>query len=272
MLIAQISDSHFRSRDTRLFGALNTCRALERAIEAVMSLDPRPDAVIHTGDLVNDGEDSDHRDLSEILGRLSMPIFAVPGNHDRRERLREALSWTGSIAAKGPLSVTADLGPIRLVGLDSLIEGQAGGRLGEEQLGWLEEVLSAGAETPTLVFVHHPPFAIGIDFMDRIMLEDRAAFEAVIRRHPQVELVTCGHAHRIVHTRFAGTIAMIAPGVAHQVAFDLRPGAPSRWVPEPPGFVLHRWSPESGFASHVVYIADYGADAPLTDYVARIGQ
>ena len=53
------------------------------------------------------------------------------------------------------------------------------------------------------------------------MLTDGAALAAVIGRHPQVERVLCGHVHRSVQCRFAGTIAQIAPGVAHAVQLAL---------------------------------------------------
>lgn len=271
MLIAQISDSHFRARGVRIFGAVDACRSLERAVDAILALDPRPDAVIHTGDVVNDGDEEDHTALAEILRRLPMPLYAVPGNHDRREMLRRSLAWTGNIPSEGAISPVADLGPIRLIGLDSLVEGETGGRLGAEQLGWLDDTLGAGGNRPALVFLHHPPFATGIEFMDGIMLADHAGLAKVIARHPCVGLVTCGHVHRMIQSRFAGTVGLIAPGIAHQVTFDIRPGAPSRWNMEPPAMLLHRHSREWGFVSHMVYIGDHGADAPFSNHHPRIG-
>jgi hypothetical protein len=83
-------------------------------------------------------------------------------------------------------------------------------------------------------------------------------------------MFTCGHVHRMVQTRFADTVATIAPGVAHQVVFDIRPGAPSRWNLEPPAMLVHRFTPDWGFVSHIVYIGDHGADAPFSDHHPRI--
>lgn len=271
MQIAQISDSHFRSRGVRLFGAVDTYRSLERAVDAVLALDPLPEAVIHTGDVVDDGDEADHSAMRDILRRLPMPLVAVPGNHDRRELFRKYFAWTGHMPAQGPIRMVLDAGPLRLVGLDSLIEGETGGRLGPDQLAWLDQTLAAASDRPTLVFLHHPPFATGIAFMDSIMLQDHAELADVIARHRQVALVTCGHVHRVAQTRFAGTIAMIAPGVAHQVVLDVRPGAPSRWTFEPPGLLLHRFTPEWGLVSHLVHIGDYGADAPFSGHHPRIG-
>ncbi|HKH34003.1 MAG TPA: hypothetical protein VKA80_07550 [Beijerinckiaceae bacterium] len=72
--------------------------------------------------------------------------------------------------------------------------------------------------------------------------------------------------------RFAGTIGFVAPGTAHQVALDLRPGEPNRFVLEPPGFALHVWTPETGVVSHVQPIGDFGLPMDLTldaDYPGR---
>jgi 3',5'-cyclic-AMP phosphodiesterase len=271
MLIAQISDSHLRARGVRLFGAVDTYGALTRAVDAILGLDPRPDAVIHTGDLVNDGDEADHAALAELIARLPMPFCAVPGNHDRRELLREALAATGRVAPEGPLTVCADVGPVRLVGLDTLVEGEAGGRIGADQLSWLDSVLADAPDRPILVFLHHPPFATGIGFMDRIMLADHERLAGVIGRHPQVGLVACGHVHRMIQTRFAGTIAMIAPGVAHQVVLDLRADAPARWIAEPPAMLLHRWTPQAGFVSHLACLGWQAADAPFHGHHPRTG-
>jgi UDP-2,3-diacylglucosamine pyrophosphatase LpxH len=50
----------------------------------------------------------------------------------------------------------------------------------------------------------------------------------VLRRHPHVEGVVCGHIHRTIVRRFAGTVATVCPSTAHQVALDLPPSAGSR--------------------------------------------
>ena len=258
MLIAQITDLHYRIDGVHLFGAVDAHGALENAVEHLKSLTPRPDAVLVTGDLVNDGGDEDYAALADLLRRLPMPVYPIPGNHDRRELMRRHLSFTGVLPAGGPLRYVVEDHPVRLVGLDTLVEGQEGGRIGDEQLGWLDETLAAAPDRPTLVFLHHPPFRTGIGFMDAIMLEDGKALADVVARHGQIEVVTCGHVHRAIQTRFAGTIAMIAPGIAHQVTLDIAESGPPAWIAEPPACLLHMWRPGGGIVSHVSYIGDHG--------------
>ena len=164
-----------------------------------------------------------------------------------------ACAHLGLFGGDGPLCYVVDLGPLRLIGLDSLISGESSGRLGPEQLAWLDARLAEAPTTPALVALHHPPFRTGIDHMDAMMLLDGAALAEVIGRHPQVERVLCGHVHRMVQCRFAGTVGLITPGVVHAVQLTLT-GEPGRWVMEPPGMLLHEWRDGRGLVSHLDFI------------------
>jgi 3',5'-cyclic AMP phosphodiesterase CpdA len=256
MLIAQISDLHFLPKGTLAFGRIDVAGCLERAIDHLNALRPRPDAVLITGDLTNDGDDAVWAELMSALGRLEAPIWPLPGNHDDRELMRSACARLRLFPDQGPLRFAADLGPLRLIGLDSLVPGDPAGRLGPEQLAWLDARLGETAGTPTLVALHHPPFRTGIDHMDAMMLEDCEPLAEVIGRHPQVARVLCGHVHRTVQCAFAGTLGLIAPGTAHAVQLTLA-GEPPRWIMEPPGLLLHEWRDGRGLVSHVDLIGAF---------------
>ncbi len=160
--------------------------------------------------------------------------------------------------ATGPLCYTVERHAVRLVALDTLVPGKPHGEVGAAQLAWLDATLGAAPARPTVVFLHHPPFATGIGHMDAMGLVDADALGAVIARHPQVERLACGHLHRVIQARWAGTVAVTAPGTSHSVALSLGPGDPSRWVAEPPGALLHLWQDGVGLVTHVSYIGDYG--------------
>ena len=93
--------------------------------------------------------------------------------------------------------------------------------------------------------------------MDRAGLNGIPAFAEIIRRHPQVERILCGHLHRAIESRFAGTIAGTAPSTAHQVALDLRPEARLSFTLEPPGYQLHYWREGAGLVTHTANIGDW---------------
>ena len=92
--------------------------------------------------------------------------------------------------------------------------------------------------------------------MDAMMLEDGEELAEVIGPHPEVARVVCGHVHRSVQCRFAGTLAQIGPGVAHAVRLTLT-DAPPNWVLEPPAVLLHEWHSGRGLVSHLDFIGDF---------------
>jgi 3',5'-cyclic-AMP phosphodiesterase len=242
MLIAQISDLHICPKGDLAYGVSETNLFAERAIHALMRLDPMPDCVILTGDLAENGYEEEYAIASELLGRLSCPVYVIPGNHDRREPMRHAFESRGYLPRTGPLNYSISCGELQLIALDSLEEGSGIGVLTEETLDFLSSALSDAKDRPTLVMLHHPPFMTGIGHMDVVRLVDGAQrLESIISAHPQVQRVLCGHVHRSIQQVFAGTLCQIAPSVAHQVMLDLRPEAPSCFVLEPPGYLLHMW-------------------------------
>ena len=262
MLIAQLSDPHIGLPGQLLYGRVDTAAFLARAVQAVAALDPRPDAVILTGDLVDKGEPAEYAHLRELLAPLPVPIFAIPGNHDAREPFRDAFAAT-YLPPDGFLHYAVEDQPLRLVALDTLIPGKGGGELCPERLDWLERTLAAAPHRPTMILMHHPPFSTGIDYMDRYALADPAAFAEIVARHPQIERITCGHLHRVIERRFAGTIAGTAPSTAHQFQLNLAPGASLRLMFEPPGYQLHLWREGDGLVTHTVPLGDWSGPYPL---------
>ncbi|MFC6790945.1 phosphodiesterase [Methylobacterium komagatae] len=240
MLIAHISDLHIRPRGALAYGVSETNLFAEHAIHALLRLLPRPDCVIVSGDLTDCGLDEEYALLREFFDRLPFPVFAVPGNHDQREPFRRAFAGDGYLPTEGYLNFVVDRDSVRIVGLDSLVAGESHGALAPETLDFLDAALAARPDAPTLVMLHHPPFETGIGHMDAVRLFDGAAeLATIVARHPHVARILCGHVHRSIQTIVGGHLCQIAPSVAHQVALDLRPEAPSCFVLEAPEFLLH---------------------------------
>ena len=145
MLIAQITDTHITSPGTLLMGIVDTASALERAIAALNRLDPSPDTVVLTGDLVESGAPEEYAHLRALLAPLRMPVFAIPGNHDAREPMREAFSGDGYLPRQGFLDYAIEDYPLRIVALDTLVPGEGGGALCSERLRWIDRSPLGGA-------------------------------------------------------------------------------------------------------------------------------
>lgn len=264
MIIAQLSDFHARPPGRPAYGIVDTNAAIESAVDAVLALDPAPDCVLVTGDLADCGLAEEYAIVRAALSRLPMPVHVLPGNHDRREAFAAALAVDYRYLPKaGFLHYTIEDFPVRLIGLDTVVAGEDGGEICAEREAWLAGRLREGQGRPTLIFMHHPPFAVGVDGMDVIPCRVSKSFAGLIADHPEIERVLCGHYHRPIQRRFAGTIGYVAPGTAHQVALDLRPGTENRFVMEPPAFAVHAWRPETGIVSHLQPIGDYGPRRPF---------
>jgi len=273
MIIAQLSDFHARPHGRPAYGFIDTNAAIGRAVDAVLAMQPRPDCVLVTGDLTDCGLAEEYAIVREQLARLPMPVYVVPGNHDRRENFVAGLSGQRDYLPKaGFLNFAIEAFPVRLIGLDTLVPGESGGTLSAESEAWLAQTLAEGAGRPTLIFMHHPPFRVAVDGMDGILCRVSPDFAGLIARHPEIERIVCGHYHRPIQRRFAGTIGYVAPGTAHQVALDLRRGTENQMIMEPPAFAVHAWDPEAGLVSHLQPIGDYGAPRPFTLDPAYPGQ
>ncbi len=259
--ILQLTDLHVRPKGMAAYRVCESTVLTERALRAAARM--QPDVVIITGDLTDCGLVAEYELLAGMLNRhLAMPVYVIPGNHDRREVLLEHLPGTRHHGEFVQYAI--DAGPVRLVMLDTVVPGAGHGSLDGGRLEWLDHTLAAASSQPTMIGMHHPPFLCDIAHMDQINLLDHAAFAAVIARHPQVQRIVCGHHHRPVAAQVAHAVASISPSVAHQVELDLDPAAPPAFVLEPPAFQMHLWSPASGFVSHTVMVESYPGPYPFT--------
>ncbi|QRG08085.1 phosphodiesterase [Xanthobacter dioxanivorans] len=262
MLIAQLTDTHIRRPGSLAYGVVDTAIFLEAAVAHLLALDPRPDAVIVTGDLTDFDDPQEHARFRQITAALPMPVFPIPGNHDSSAGLLAAFPEIAGRCAGGRVNYVVEDLPLRIVMLDSTVHGRPHGTLGAEGLDFLDRALGAAPGTPALVCAHHPPFLTGIRHMDVQNLFDAAALEAVLRRHPQVLAYTCGHVHRAVTTTFAGLAATIAPAPAHSVSLALDPAAPPTFHMEPPSLSLHRFA-EGRLVTHRSFIGAFPGPFPF---------
>jgi 3',5'-cyclic AMP phosphodiesterase CpdA len=259
VLLAHLSDTHL----TAGMLASEPARRGYQALGRVQALDPRPDCVLITGDLVDHGEPAEYTAARELLGTLDIPVHVLPGNHDNARLMLEGLSGTPYVRAareEGRCYYRVDYPGLRLLCCDSSVVGRHDGELGSVQLAWLDAELSRDREIPVIVALHHHPVRSGIEVMDDLMLSDSAALAAVLRRHPPVIRILSGHLHRPMAAMFAGSLFMSAPSTYRQVLLDLRPRQRGAYVDEPPGFWLHNVSTDAA-VSHLVPVRHSGPPA-----------
>src|SRR5947207_12757305 len=80
--IVQISDIHlFGGKEKTLLG-VNTQESFQAVVDLLQADEKKPDLILLSGDLSQDGSESSYLRLAEILKDFMLPIYYVPGNHD----------------------------------------------------------------------------------------------------------------------------------------------------------------------------------------------
>jgi Icc protein len=257
LLIAQISDLHIKAPGELAYGRVDTAAALQRCVAALNALQPRPDLVVISGDLVDTPTPGEYDHLKRLLAPLAIPFIGIPGNHDSRAMMRTAFpDWI--YAAPDALDQVVNIGGLEIILLDSSVDAKPHGELEMASLQWLEATLAKLSDTPALILLHHPPFRTGIEHMDVQNLRNVDALEVIVKRHPRVQGIAAGHVHRATLTTFAGVAATICPAPNHAVALDLGALLPPSFIVEPPAFHLHVWFPGAGFGRLVTHSVPIG--------------
>ncbi len=263
-LIAQVSDLHIKAAGKLSYRIVDTAAMLRACIAHMLAQPQRPDIVVFTGDLVDFGRPEEYAMLRDLIAPLKMPVYLIPGNHDERGVMRRAFSDHAYLRQSAEfINYAIEDHPVRIVALDTTVPGKSGGLVCAERLAWLDAKLAEQPKKATVVLMHHPPFHTFIGHMDALGLEGTAELAAVIVRHPQVERLLCGHLHRPIQARFAGTLACTVPSPAHQVALDLAEDAASRFMMEPPAYGLHAFTPGTGIISHTAFVGDFAGPYPF---------
>ncbi len=232
--LVQLTDPHLGAAWSD--GAVS---AFASAIDGVVRvLGAPPNAVMVSGDIADTPTDSEYERARELLDRLRVPVYVAAGNHDDRDGLRRNFECPPTEGDR--LYYEVDLGPVRLIVLDTKREGSHGGELDPAQLNWLEGALDGDGTKPTLIAMHHPPLLTGIPGMDSIGIgeRERVAFADIVSRHSQVQVIAAGHVHRAVIGRVGGAAVVAIPTTDVQLALELR-GNDLRFVPGLPCFALH---------------------------------
>lgn len=257
MIIAQISDTHIPPPGELTCSVAPMAEALARIVAYLNQLRPRVDLVLLTGDVTHSGSITEARHAAQILSGLNMPLRMVPGNHDDRGVLAEVFGPEISPATTaGLIDHVIDEGPLPIVALDTLNPGAPGGRLELGQLTWLRARLDEAAGRPVLLMCHHPPLRLGVPETDADGFEGAEEFASIVRRHPNIQRVLCGHIHLHTTTRWCGTVVTTAPSPGMQLTLDLAQSSASRFWLSDPAFLLHHWTPDEDLVTHLIQLSD----------------
>lgn len=219
IVIAHLSDPHLDARPL-------TLERLRQVIAAVREL-PRLDAVVVTGDIADGGLATEYQAVMAEFGGLP-PTIVTTGNHCLKAAFEVNV---------GPRNSQLDIAGLRIVGLDTALDGRDEGLLDEATLAFAHQAIGS-APGAVLLACHHPPVDIGHPIIDATKLSNGDVLAGLIASSPAVIGVLTGHVHTAHVVQFAGVPLIGAPGIVS----TLRINEPERLAADgsaPPGFAVH---------------------------------
>jgi 3',5'-cyclic AMP phosphodiesterase CpdA len=220
MKIIQITDIHLVDRGVLLHG-LDPTHQLETCIADINARNADADLCILTGDLSHNGAIGAYENLRALLRDLSIPYHFMIGNHDNRENLRKVFPDI-PCDKNGFVQSVIDTAAGRFFLLDTVEQDRKWGIYCGKRRKWLQSQLESSCDRSVYLFMHHPPFKIGIPCLDRIRLMDNAdQIHKILEPYKNVEHIFFGHVHRPVAGSWRGIPFSMIRGTNHQVPYDL---------------------------------------------------
>jgi 3',5'-cyclic AMP phosphodiesterase CpdA len=191
-----------------------------------------------TGDLTHWGEPESYANFAEAMAALKIPYIAMVGNHDKRVACLDGLK-AAPRDPNGFVQGTRTTEHGQFVFLDTLDETSHAGEMCAKRLDWLASTLDAApADMPFVVFMHHPPFPVGVHAMDEIALKQSSEFAEVIAPYrSRIRHLFFGHVHRPIFGSYGKIPFSTLRGTNHQVWFELDATATDHLAShEPPAY------------------------------------
>lgn len=211
---AHVTDSHIAVGEGAIQFGVDTSRTFRRLVAEVAAIVPRPDFVLITGDLVNDGLPGSYETFRDLIRSLPCPVYLSLGNHDRREAFRRVVLGQPA-ASEDPYCYTFRVDGTTFLVLDSYLAGTSAGSLDRRQVHWLVQQLRE-CEGPAVICVHHHPVPTGLIWLDRLILLNGEDLTGILQSHPAVQLVLFGHIHRTFEGSLGRATLLGTPSTCYQ--------------------------------------------------------
>ena len=237
MKLVHLTDPHFTRPGRALYG-LDPRARLDAAVRSINELHADADLAVITGDLAHWGEPDAYASLRQCLAALRVPCVPILGNHDDRRSFLE-LFPDAPQDADGFVQGVSDGPAGRLLFLDTNQPGTHAGWYCEKRLAWLEVRLEESRPRPVFLFMHHPPFDVGLAVMDRIGLQQKGAFAEALSPHlSRIRHLFFGHVHRPISGSWRGLPFSTLRATNHQVWLDFAATGDIPGSAEPPAYAV----------------------------------
>ncbi|MGA0314462.1 MAG: phosphodiesterase [Alphaproteobacteria bacterium] len=195
----------------------------ERLVNAIGSINAEhkdAEFAVVTGDMTHWGSADAYKRFAKAIAILDMPVHLMVGNHDDTPSLLK--TFPGLLRDEnGFVQKVLETPSGRFLLLDTTAPKGHAGAYCELRCNWLKHQLET--PDPIFLFMHHPPFDVGIKSMDAIKMQDVDSFYEVIAPHKdRIRHLFFGHVHRAIWGNWKGISYSCMRGLNHQVALDLK--------------------------------------------------
>lgn len=215
--------------------ALDPRQRLASAIDDVNRHHSDAHCAVLTGDLAYLGAPGAYDALRDILDALVVPCHLLVGNHDDRDNFKSVFPDTPS-DENGFVQYVVETPAGAFVMMDTMEAEAPEGVYCEARFRWLERQLAALKGQPVYLFLHHPPFDIGIRSLDASRLPNGDRLADILAAHGDVRCMFYGHVHRPVWGSWRGIPTSALPGTNHQVGLTLGDSAEMLGTHERPAY------------------------------------
>ncbi|KZD05991.1 phosphodiesterase [Oceanibaculum pacificum] len=243
MKLIHLTDTHFVRAGEMLYG-LDPKARLDACIADINRNHGDADLAVITGDLTHFGDREAFQALRQSLDALTVPVQLIVGNHDTNAVFRDIFPEV-PVDETGAVQSVRDMPAGRLIFLDTTKAGTHAGWYDEARLDWLDARLAESGDSPVFLFMHHPPFPVGVPAMDRIGLMQRDLFGARMTPYlPRIRHLFFGHVHRPISGSWRGVPFSTLRAMNHQVWLDFSDAEGVPGSHEPPAYAIVLIAPE----------------------------
>src|SRR5579862_9393141 len=89
--LIQFTDPHLYGNESETLRGVATLPALKAALADARSMSWPPDALLVSGDIVQD-DPGGYVHFRNLFGSLGLPVLCIPGNHDEPQAMRRELA------------------------------------------------------------------------------------------------------------------------------------------------------------------------------------
>lgn len=215
--IVQISDTHISTSFPQRTVDLKRC------IQQINEIEPRPDLVVHTGDVSHDGLAEEYNIARGLLDTLQAPYCVLAGNRDNRSALLKVFADGNNLQPDADwIQYSVERYEARILVIDTVSTESNKGRFCAARLEMLERMLDAEANKPVVLFMHHTPFEVS-EIPNPFQFEDWKEVEQLVEllsKYSTILGVYCGHVHRNIDS----TLGDLKVSALTCLAGDLRKG------------------------------------------------